>query len=61
MELIDGITLEKSWEGANEEDRLVICEQLRRIIDAWRSLGYDSESVFIDKLMLAPAVRETAS
>jgi hypothetical protein len=50
MELIDGVTLEKSWEGMNEEDRLVVCEQLRGMIDAWRGLGYDSDSALISKL-----------
>jgi hypothetical protein len=50
MELIDGVTLEKSWEGMNEEDRLVVCEQLRGMIDAWRGLGCDSDSALISKL-----------
>jgi hypothetical protein len=38
MELVDGITLEKSWETMVEDDRLAICQQLRHMIDAWRSL-----------------------
>jgi hypothetical protein len=49
MELIDGVTLEKSWEGMNEEDRLAVCEQLRRMIDAWRGLGCDSDSALVSK------------
>ncbi|KAH3913092.1 hypothetical protein HBI56_087890 [Parastagonospora nodorum] len=47
MELIDGVTLEKSWEGLEEEDRLAICEQLRRMINALRSLECDSNVAFI--------------
>jgi hypothetical protein len=50
MELIDGVTLEKSWEGMHEEDRLAVCEQLRGMIDAWRGLGCDSDSALISKL-----------
>jgi hypothetical protein len=61
MELMDGVTLEKSWESFNEENRLAVCEQLRCMVDAWRSLGCDSDSAFIGKLMLAPTVRENAS
>jgi hypothetical protein len=51
MELMDGVTLEKSWEGLNEEDRLVICKQLRCMIVAWRGLEHDFDSPFIGKLM----------
>lgn len=58
MELIDGITLEKSWESLNEEDRLAVCEQLRCVVDAWRGIGCDSDPTFIGKSMLAPTVRE---
>jgi hypothetical protein len=50
MELIDGVTLERSWEGMDEEDRLAVCEQLRPMIDAWRGLGCDSGSALISKL-----------
>jgi hypothetical protein len=50
MELIDGVTLEKSWEGMKEEDRLAVCEQLRGMIDAWRGLGCDPDSALISKL-----------
>jgi hypothetical protein len=53
MELIDGVTLEKSWETLIEDDRLAICQQLRHMIDAWRSLKHDSTSPLIGKSMLA--------
>ena len=49
MELIDGVTLEKSWETLIEKDRLAICQQLRCMIDAWRSLKCDDTSAFIGK------------
>jgi aminoglycoside phosphotransferase (APT) family kinase protein len=59
MEFIDGVTLEKIWDGFNEEDRLAVCEQLRCMVDAWRSLEYDSDPAFIDRLIfLAPTVEE---
>jgi hypothetical protein len=50
MELIDGVTLEKSWEGMDEENRLAVCEQLRGMVDAWRGLERDSGSALISKL-----------
>jgi hypothetical protein len=49
MELVDGITLEESWEGMKEEDRLAVCEQLRGMIDAWRGLQCDLDSALISK------------
>ena len=52
MELMDGVTLEKSWEGLNEEDRLAVCKQLRCMVDAWRSLECESDSAFTGKLMI---------
>lgn len=61
MELIDGVTLEKSWGGLDEGDRLAICEQLRCMVYAWRNLECDSDSAFIGKSMLAFPARETPS
>jgi aminoglycoside phosphotransferase len=60
MELIDGVTLEKSWGGFEEEDRLAIWEQLRRMINAWRSRECDSDAAFIGKLIFAPAILRTS-
>jgi aminoglycoside phosphotransferase len=34
MELVNGITLEKSWDNTNKEDRIAVCHQLRRMVDA---------------------------
>ncbi|KAF2123946.1 kinase-like protein [Dothidotthia symphoricarpi CBS 119687] len=47
MELMDGNTLEKSWEIMVEDDRLAICQQLRHMIDAWRSLENSYDPPFI--------------
>ena len=49
MELVNGITLEKSWENMNKEDKIAICHQLRRMVDAWRNLKQDVKSPFVDK------------
>jgi hypothetical protein len=54
MELMDGVTLEKCWEDLNEQNRLVICEQLRCMVAAWRGLGCDSDPAFIGTLRLHP-------
>lgn len=50
MELVDGITLERSWETMVEGDRLAICQQLRHMIDAWRSLKNGYAPPFIGEL-----------
>jgi len=57
MELINGVTLDKSWEKLIEDDRLAICQQLRHVIDAWRSLKRDSTSAFIGKSMFPPTAK----
>jgi len=52
---MNGVTLEKSCEGLNEENRLEC------MIHAWRSLRCNSESAFLDKSMPAHTVREISS
>ena len=47
MELIDGITLEKSWDNISEDGRIAVCQQLRHIIDTWRGLKQDFAPPFI--------------
>ncbi|RYO41193.1 hypothetical protein AA0111_g1424 [Alternaria arborescens] len=47
MELVNGITLEKSWDNTNKEDRIAVCHQLRRMVDAWRNLKQDVKSPFV--------------
>jgi hypothetical protein len=47
MELIEGITLEKSWETLTEDDRIFVCRQLRSMIGAWRGLKQDYSPQFI--------------
>lgn len=51
MELLDGITLEKSWEGFVEEDKISICQQLRHMVDAWRGLKQNFSPSFIGELL----------
>jgi hypothetical protein len=53
MELVDGITLEKSWETMAESERKFVCQQLRDMVDAWRGLKQESSSPpFIGKSIL---------
>ncbi|OCK74427.1 phosphotransferase enzyme family protein-like protein [Lepidopterella palustris CBS 459.81] len=47
MELIDGITLEKSWDTITEDGRVSVCQQLRYMVDAWRGLKQDFSPHFI--------------
>ncbi|KAI9654008.1 MAG: hypothetical protein M1829_001103 [Trizodia sp. TS-e1964] len=47
MELIDGVTLEKSWEALDEGERIAICQELRSMTDAWRSLEQQSMPPYI--------------
>jgi hypothetical protein len=54
MELVDGRTLEQSWDDLYEENQLVICQELRTMVKAWRGLpqdlfatGGDSDAPFI--------------
>ncbi|KAF2013356.1 hypothetical protein BU24DRAFT_349865 [Aaosphaeria arxii CBS 175.79] len=47
MELVDGVTLENSWETLVEDDRLAICHHLRHMIDSWRSLENNITPQFI--------------
>jgi hypothetical protein len=45
MELVDGITLEKSWGTMTESERIPVCQQLREMINAWRGLKQDSTPI----------------
>ncbi|KAH6612114.1 phosphotransferase enzyme family protein-like protein [Boeremia exigua] len=54
MELMNGVTLEKSWDGLDEGDRLAVCEQLRCMIAAWRGLGCTSDLTFIGHIGRQP-------
>jgi hypothetical protein len=58
MELVDGVTLEKSWGGLNEGGRRAVCEQLRCMVDAWRGLECGSDTAFIGESMLPPTSAE---
>ncbi|OAL55171.1 kinase-like protein [Pyrenochaeta sp. DS3sAY3a] len=47
MELVEGITLEKSWEAMAESERMAVCQQLREMINAWRGLKQEFSPPFI--------------
>ncbi|KAF2258103.1 kinase-like protein [Lojkania enalia] len=47
MELVDGVTLEKSWDAMAQKDRISICQQLRHMVDAWRNLKQNFSPPFI--------------
>lgn len=53
MELIDGVTLEKSWDTMIEDDRLAICRQLHHMVNLWRGLKQSSASPWIGRSMFA--------
>jgi len=53
MELMEGITLEKSWDTLPEDDRLALCQQLRGMIDSWRRLSCDLTPPYIGESILA--------
>ncbi|KFA80921.1 hypothetical protein S40288_09750 [Stachybotrys chartarum IBT 40288] len=47
MELIKGETLSARWGDLSEDTRLAICEELRDMVHAWRSLKQDSKDPYI--------------
>ncbi|KAH7412208.1 kinase-like domain-containing protein [Phaeosphaeria sp. MPI-PUGE-AT-0046c] len=47
MELLDGITLEKSWDTMAEGERMSVCQQLHDMDDALRGLKQDSWQPFV--------------
>jgi hypothetical protein len=49
MELVNGTTLEKSWDNMKKEDRMAVCHQLRHMVDAWRNLKQNAKSPFVGK------------
>jgi len=54
MELMEGITLEKSWDTLPEDDRLALCQQLRGMIDSWRRLSCDLTPPYIGHVNKQP-------
>ncbi|KAH4923388.1 hypothetical protein HBI26_045430 [Parastagonospora nodorum] len=47
MELVDGITLEKSWDTMTEGEKTSICEQLHDMVDALRGVEQNSWPPYI--------------
>ncbi|KEY74745.1 hypothetical protein S7711_10092 [Stachybotrys chartarum IBT 7711] len=47
MELVKGETLSARWGDLREDTRLAICEELRDMVHAWRSLKQDSKDPYI--------------
>ncbi|KAI1377585.1 kinase-like domain-containing protein [Hypoxylon crocopeplum] len=47
MELVSGDTLEDAWPSLNQEERDVVCRQLRTSVKAWRSLRQETEPYYI--------------
>ena len=47
MQLVQGSTLEEAWPSLNNEERVSICEELRRCVGAWRELRQESEPYYI--------------
>jgi hypothetical protein len=47
MELVKGVTLEKRWESLLEQERKIVCDQLRAMVLALRNLQQDSKDQFL--------------
>lgn len=51
MELVNGDTLEDAWPSLSQEEKDIICGQLRTCVEAWRSLRQETEPYFVGKIM----------
>ncbi|KAJ6180469.1 phosphotransferase family protein [Penicillium mononematosum] len=47
MSLIEVGTLEKRWSGMDENERLAVCDELKQIVKAWRSLPQGEQNSYI--------------
>lgn len=47
MDYVDGDTSEDAWPSLNPEEQDSICEQLRKCVEAWRSLRQETEPYFV--------------
>ncbi|KAI1394572.1 hypothetical protein F4819DRAFT_262510 [Hypoxylon fuscum] len=47
MELVNGDTLEDAWPSLSQEEKDIICGQLRTCVEAWRSLRQETEPYFV--------------
>jgi hypothetical protein len=53
MELVNGMTLETSWDTMIEGEKTAVCQQLHDMVDALRGLKQDSWPPFIGKFNLS--------
>jgi hypothetical protein len=47
MSLIEGETLQERWCDMNEDERRVICEELKHVVKLWRALEQDTHDRYI--------------
>jgi hypothetical protein len=47
MFLIEGETLAERWGDMNEDERLAVCDELKRAAKAWRALEQDKHDRYI--------------
>lgn len=52
MELVQGVTLEQSWDALSEEDRTSVCKELGGMVQEWRGLArQDASDTLISKFL----------
>ncbi|KAE8146305.1 kinase-like domain-containing protein [Aspergillus avenaceus] len=44
MSLIEGETLQERWSDMNEDERQSVCQELKHMVEAWRTLAPDDHS-----------------
>ncbi|KAK2005649.1 kinase-like protein [Colletotrichum eremochloae] len=54
MALIEGATLQEKWCDMNEDERRVICEELKEMLKALRALEQDSQDRYVGSLGKQP-------
>ncbi|RYO76718.1 hypothetical protein DL763_010230 [Monosporascus cannonballus] len=47
MSLIQGETLGERWPGMNEIERKAVCEELKQMVNAWRTLKYGGHNRYV--------------
>ncbi|TQB69519.1 hypothetical protein MPDQ_001730, partial [Monascus purpureus] len=54
MSLIEGETLQERWGDMNENERRFVCEELKCMVKAWRSLEQDRHDHYVGSLGRQP-------
>lgn len=49
MELVQGQTLEERWPSLDDEERKLICREMKECVKAWRGLRQETEPYYIGK------------